>query len=199
MDNNAPKCNEEMHSICLNNALCYLCDGQRLYKRPKWMEAKEKQEKRRAQGIKKKPKEGMSFEKRVQKTYNKRLSQNMPQSNNTRTGARRRPNSGAIWCMPGDIVTEKELLECKERGSKTSKGKKTITIQKQQLEKIKLEAYQEKKDIWYYVFGFKECDDIYLVKDFEDELRMIQQIRMLKERILELEQQLEEEESDAEN
>jgi hypothetical protein len=154
------------------------------------MELRDRQAKRKAEGIRKKPKEGMGFEKRVQKTYNKRISKKDSSSGNPRDAARRRPNSGAIWCMPGDIVTEKELLECKERGSTTSKGEKTITIQRQQLEKIKAEAFQAKKDIWYYVFGFKECEDIYLVKDFEDELQMIQQLEMLKNKVLELEERL---------
>jgi hypothetical protein len=154
------------------------------------MDLRDKQAKRKAEGIRKKPKEGMSFEKRVQKAYNKKLKSGNAASDSGGS-ARRRPNSGAIWSMPGDIITEKELLECKERGSTTSKGEKTITIQKAQLEKIKSEAYTARRDVWYYVFGFKECDNIYLVKDFEDELRMIQQIKMLKDHIVELEKQLE--------
>jgi hypothetical protein len=153
------------------------------------MDIKDREAKRKADGVRKKPKEGMGFEKRVQKTYNKRLKNGSPTAS-SRDTARRRPNSGAIWSMPGDIVTEAELFECKERGSKTSRGEKTITIQKQQLDKIKSESYLANKDIWYYVFGFKECDNIYLVKDFEDELRMIQQINSLKQRIIELEEQL---------
>jgi hypothetical protein len=190
MENNAPKCNKEMHSICLNNAMCYLCDGERLYKRPKWMDLKDRQVKRKAEGIRKKPKEGMSFEKRVQKARNKKARENSNSSSYTRDVASRRPNSGAIWCMPGDIVTKRELIECKERGSTTSKGEKTITIQRQQLEKIKIEAYQAKRDVWYYIFGFKECDDIYLVKAYNDELEMIEQIETLKRRILDLELQI---------
>lgn len=171
--------------ICINNAKCYMCDGERLFDKPKWMKLKEREAEKKKEGYVKKPKEGMKFEKRVQKTYNERLGKNT--SGSKWNNARRRPNSGAIWCMPGDIVTEKELFECKERGSKTSRGEKTISIQKQQLDKIKQESYLAGKNVWYYVFGFKECDSIYLVKDFEDELAMIQQIEILKERIKELE------------
>lgn len=189
MNDMTPKCTKEMHEVCLNNALCYLCDGSRLFKRPKWMDLKDRQAKRKAEGIKKKPKEGMKFEKRVQQAYNKGTKRSNT-TGSTGGTARRRPNSGAIWSMPGDIVTERELMECKERGSTTSKGEKTITIQRQQLEKIKSETYTAMKSVWYYVFGFKEDEGIYLVKDFHDELRMIQQIQQLKDRILELENQL---------
>ncbi len=184
------KCNKERHDLCLNNNKCYLCDGERLFKRPKWMDIKEKQEFNKKNGIRKKQKEGMSFEKRVQKTYNKSVGVKN-QSNMSSSMARRRPNSGAIWSMPGDIVTLNELIECKERGSTTSKGEKTITIQKNQLEKIREESFIAKKNIWYYIFGFKNDKDIYLVKDFNDELLMIQQINLLKEKIIELENQKE--------
>lgn len=198
MDNNIPKCSKEMDSICLNNTLCYLCDGQRLYKRPKWMDIKDRDTKRKTEGIRKKPKEGMDFEKRVQKARIKGSSKKYNTPNNTGNIASRRPNSGAIWSMPGDIVTKDELIECKERGSKTAKGEKTITIQRQQLEKIKAEAYMARKDVWYYVFGFKECENIYVTKDFEDELRMIQQIEDLKLRIIEIEEK-QKESQDAES
>ena len=92
--------------------------------------------------------------------------------------------------MPGDIITEEELAECKERGSTTSRGEKTITIQKKQLEKIELEAYQANKKTWHYIFGFKECQRIYVVKDYEDELKMIQQMKSLKDRISDLEKEI---------
>ena len=179
------KCSEEQFKLCQKSNLCHLCDGQRLFTKPKWMVQKEKQEQKKRDGIKKKPKEGMGFEKRAQKRYNQTVGKDKPSS--SVPNARRRPNSGAIWCMPGDIVTEKELMECKERGSTTSKGEKTITIQKHQLDKIEQEAFFSNKDVWYYLFGFKECDRIYLVKDFEEELSMIQQINKLKQRIQELE------------
>lgn len=183
------KCSREQHDLCINNAKCALCDGQRLFKKPKWMELKDRQDKRKAEGIKKKPKEGMDFEKRVQKTYNKRLK-NASSTTPKSSGARRRPNSGAIWSMPGDIISEEELFECKERGSTTGRGEKTISIPKSHLDKVKQEAYQANKNTWYYVFGYKESPEIYLVKDFEDELRLIQQIGILKERVLELESKL---------
>ena len=177
------KCTYEMYSICENNSKCYLCDGERLYKRPKWMTLKEKELERKKSHASRKKKEGMSFEKKVAKKYNKAVSPK-------KDIARRRPNSGAIWSMPGDIVTERELIECKERGTTTSKGERTISIPESHLNKIKEEAYLAKRNVWYYIFGYKGSDNIYLVKDYEDELRMIQQIEILKDRIKELENQL---------
>jgi hypothetical protein len=164
-----------MYGICENNAMCYLCDGERLYKKPKWMVTKEKQEEKKRLGIRKKKKEGMDFEKRVAKKHNK------AKSSDRYDDARRRPNSGAIWSLPGDIVTKDQLIECKERGSTTSRGEKTISIPKAHLDKVKEEAYMAKKDIWYYIFSYKGSDEIYLVKDYDDELRMIQEIEELKD------------------
>lgn len=179
------KCSEEMFKICENNSKCYLCDGQRLYREPKWIIRKKKQEEKKRLSIKKKKKEGMSFEKKVKKRYNKAITQNVNKEN-----AKRRPNSGAIWSMPGDIVTEEELIECKERGTTTSKGEKVITIPKEHLEKIKNEAYFAGKDVWYYIYQYKGDNNIYLVKDFNDELKMIQQIKSLKQRINDLEEKI---------
>ena len=172
------KCSDEMNEICESNAMCYLCDGKRLYKRPKWMDRKEKEDERKKTRTPKKKKEGMDFEKRVAKRYNQAAANN---------DARRTPNSGAIWSMPGDIVTARELMECKERGSTTARGEKTISIPKEHLDKVKEEAFLAKKSIWYYIFGYKNTHEIYLVKDYDDELGMIQQIASLKERIIELE------------
>lgn len=181
------KCSDENHNLCENNTLCHLCDGKRLFKRPKWMDRADKQKEREAKKREqtflkpKKEKEGMGFEKRVAKRYNKKVTQ-------THTSARRRPNSGAIWSMPGDIVTEEGFLfECKERGSVTSRGEKTISIHKDWLDKVTDEAISSKKKYWALPFGFKESDEVYIIKDYNTELEMIQTIKILKDRIIELE------------
>ena len=124
------KCSDENYELCLNNAKCFLCDGQRLFKRPKWMDIKDRQAKKKAQGVRKKEKDGMKFEKTVTKNFNI---------------AKRCINSGAIWFSPGDISTPEALIECKQRGSTTSRGEKTFTIQKEQLQKIKEESIFAKK------------------------------------------------------
>lgn len=179
------KCSDEQFKICTKSNLCHLCDGTRLYTEPKWMERKKKEEERKASGSTRKKKEGMDFEKKVAKKYNQKLS------GSTGTGnANRRPGSGSIWSMPGDIITKGELIECKERGSVTASGEKTISIPKSHLEKVKNEAFYAGKDIWYYIFSYKGSNEIYLLKDYNDELFMIEQIESLKARIKELENTL---------
>lgn len=163
------KCDEARFRLCENNTRCHLCDGTRLFKRPKWMDIRDKQLKRKAEGVKKKPKEGMKFEKKVTKTYNEQ--------------AKRSINSGATWFCPGDIITPNELIECKERGSTTSRGEKTFTVQKQQLDKIQEEALSDGKRSWQLVFGFKNDNKIYLIKDYEDELATVQYIKELEEKL----------------
>lgn len=175
------KCTEEKFAICENSNKCHLCFEDRLYKEPKWLKIKHQQEKRRALSLPKKRKGGMSFEKSVAKRINKKLK---PDSQ--RPSASRRPNSGAIWSMPGDIITKEQLIECKERGSKNSRGESQITIQKIQLSKIQAEALLAKKAP-YYVFSFKDDEDFYVVKDFNTELELLEQIEILKARIVELE------------
>lgn len=172
------KCSEENFNLCQRSNLCHLCDGERLFTKPKWMITKEKQDIKKASGVKKQKKEGMGFEKKVKKAYNKKM---------VKDNARRTANSGAIWCMPGDIITENELIECKERGTRNASGEKTISIPRDHLIKTKHEAYLAKKNIWYYIFQYKNTDEIYLVKDYHDELEMISQIQMLKQRVQELE------------
>lgn len=180
------KCDDSQFNICLNNAMCFRCQDGSLFKEPKWMQ----QQKKKKEKVAKKRKEGMEFEKRVQSAYNKKvhshLSTNVPRNKT----ARRQIGSGSIWCWPSDIVTENELIECKERGSTTSRGEKTITIQKQHLTKVKLESALANKKTWYYVFGFKNDEEIYLVKDFNEELTLIHTIKKLQERIVELENEL---------
>ena len=143
--------------------------------------AKQRQKEKPSYLKPKKGKEGMDFERKVAKAYNNKITKK-------NTSAKRRPNSGAIWSMPGDIVTEEGFLfECKERGTLTGRGKKTISIHKEWLDKVQLEAISAKKRYWALPFGYKESDDIYIVKDYNTELEMIQTIKLLKDRIKELE------------
>jgi hypothetical protein len=159
------KCDPEMAKICINSNKCDLCDGKSLFRKPKWMIAKERREEKKRLKVPKKKKEGMSFEKSVASKIND--VRNPKSKSNV---ARRRPNSGAIWNIPGDIYTKEELIECKERGSKNSRGQSQITIQKVQLSKIQQEALLVNKKP-YYIFSFKEDPEYYVVKTFEDELK----------------------------
>lgn len=81
------KCTDDMHSVCVNNALCHLCDGESLFKDPV-AEKKEKmrvrEENREAEktavvkNYKKEKKEGMAFEKRVASQWNDKFSGSKP-------------------------------------------------------------------------------------------------------------------------
>ena len=101
--------------------------------------------------------------------------------------ARQQSNSGAMWYAKGDIILDHALMECKERGSVNARGEKTITIPKAWLEKQEVEAYQEKRDYWYLPFGYKNSEDIYLIKPFDHEMELIAEIRSLRKKIDELE------------
>lgn len=176
------KCSEESFKTCMKSNLCHLCDGERLFTEPKWVVRKRKEEERKKARLPRKKKEGMDFENSASKAYRETVY-----ADRRKNSVSRRPGSGSIWSMPGDIITESELIECKERGTVSSKGVKTISISKEQLCKIKHEAYHANRDVWYYLFRYKGDTDIYLVKDYDDELAMLQQIQTLKKRIVELE------------
>lgn len=235
------KCNEEMHRVCSNSALCHLCDGKRLFKDPvAEQKAKQEAKMQRKEDIKNAPlktyqkekKEGMAFEKRVAQKWNDRLGggkqkklgkprldlQEPPPSSPPprimdegqllpppkpkplqprslgqgfpKQEAKRQPNSGAGWAAKGDIKLDHALMECKERGTVTSKGAKQIAIQKEWLDKMVIEAFKENRDYWYLPFGFKGDDDIYLVKPYDHEMQLIIELRQAQERIRFLENQI---------
>jgi hypothetical protein len=204
------KCTSEMHKVCSNNTLCLLCDGIRLFKDPvaerrvKDDARIQKQQEKRTALLKthtKEKKEGMAFEKRVQKTWNQTVSKSgqakqperplpKPRISGAMGEARRQPNSGATWKAKGDIKLEHALMECKERGTLTAKGEKQIAIMKEWLDKMVVEAYKESRDYWYLPFGFKGSDDIFIVKPFDHEMQLIYELRAARERIEELEAQL---------
>lgn len=100
----------------------------------------------------------MAFQRKVVGAYNKAMSQDKV--------AYETPNSGAIWHMPGDVVTEEALMECKERGTISARGEKQITIKKEWLEKAAEEAFYSNKPM-LLPFGFKEDDNIYMVGEFD--------------------------------
>jgi hypothetical protein len=177
------KCDQERFLKCRKNNLCHLCDGERLYTPPKEY----------VKPIRKKKKEGMDFEKRVTKKYNKTVGQKVTGSDT----ARRRPNSGAIWSLPGDIVTRDALFEAKERGTRTSSGEKTISVHREWLEKVAEEAKSAAKQYWFLPFGFKNDKKIYVTTDFDMQLQIIDllhdyenMVKEMQEYIKDLESQL---------
>lgn len=199
------KCSEEMHRRCIKNALCHLCDGVRLFKDPvaeRKEKEKAKQEREQAKRNEllrthqKEKKEGMGFEKRVAKQWNSNVKSGSKQkpakTSHPRlyvepVEAKRQPNSGAMWHSKGDIKLSHALMECKERGTTNARGEKQITIPKEWLDKMEKEAFQESREYWYLPFGYKGSDDIYLVKPFDHEMQIINELRAAREEIERLE------------
>jgi len=139
-----------------------------LFKKPKWLIRKEKEAARRLLGKPRTRRKGETFEKTVVKRFN-----SVTGSGNIRGGASRCPASGALWAFPGDVVTPDALFECKERGTTTSRGAKTITIHLEWLQKIAQEAAAVGKSYWALPFAFKGHDDIYIIKNYNDELTLL--------------------------
>jgi hypothetical protein len=160
-------------SRCVNNGKdCYRCGDHNDF-----TFYKEKSSKRSGFRKKKSKKEGMAFQRKVVSAYNKAIDQKV---------AYETPNSGAIWHMPGDVVTEEALMECKERGTISARGEKQITIKREWLEKAAEEAFYSNKPM-LLPFGFKGDDKIYMVGEFDFFLELVQTIDTLKKRIKELE------------
>jgi hypothetical protein len=79
-------------------------------------------------------------------------------------GGRRIPLSGSLSFMPGDVITDKFLVECKLRGSS---GKKQIAIEKTWLTKIEKEARSQNK-IPLLIFKYKNDKDYYVIFNLKD-------------------------------
>lgn len=97
--------------------------------------------------------------------------------------AKRQINSGALWYAKGDVKTQDYLMECKERSTINAKGEKTISIPKDWLVKQEKEAFQENRPYWILPFRYKNDSMIYMVKPFEQEIEMYQEIRRLREEL----------------
>lgn len=113
-----------------------------------------------------KKKKGMGFEEEVRKKYNKTMAKRMPQS-------------GGLDFLEGDISFEELLLECKKRNQVDSSGRKTISIKKEWLDKIEVEAAKNDK-LPALVFSYKNEDDIYYAMKYEILLDLLLKIDSLK-------------------
>jgi hypothetical protein len=116
-------------------------------------------------------KEGMSFQRKVQQRHDSAMSK-----------SRQCLNSGALWFDPGDIITERDLIECKER-KLNSRGEKSFTITKEIINKIEEEAGYSRSGI--VAFGFKGDDEIYCIAKYDLWLALIQENESLKNLIKE--------------
>lgn len=125
------------------------------------------------------PKQGMAFQRQVLKQTQRAL-QPKPQ----KKVAWETPASGAFDGMPGDIVTEEMLQEVKQRNSMTTRGAKTISIQREWLEKAATEQAQSGKLFFCLPFGFKgDTEAKYAVVDFNQLLELVYQNRSLRDMV----------------
>src|SRR5690606_19464396 len=123
-------------------------------------------------------KQGIDFENKVAKSYNDAL----------RRKARRVAGSGAIWSMPGDVITEQDLIECKDRGMITARGEKQITIKKEWLDKIHIESIGTgKRPMLAFRFAEDE-EDIFVTMNINVLFEIVFQISELKKRIRQLQE-----------
>lgn len=100
--------------------------------------------------------------------------------------ARRQKNSGAHWFAKGDIVLPEMLMEAKERGTKNSRGEKTISIPKQWIDDMVVESRKEGKPYWCIPFRYKNDDGIYIVKDYDQELELWYELQEARKEIARL-------------
>ena len=147
----------EHSSICLNQHQCYRCQDAHLLKLPK------------NKFSKKKP---------VRKSWEK-LEQDVADKLSPTKESYRQAGSGNKWYAPGDIVDEILLLEAKERGTITSKGKKTISIEKEWIEKITEESSGSGK-FPGVVFKFKDDNKEYVILNFNDLCTLIHELKILR-------------------
>lgn len=174
---------------CTNKDRCHLCIPEgRLHKTGSKV-SKPLKRKDPLGKVAKYQKEGMALEDRVKKTFNSRTNTSPDRNHRLlRRSARATSGSGNLWSDPGDIITPDYLIECKERGTLNAKGEKTMSITKGMLDKIKEEAYFSQR-VPLLAFSFKECDNVYVVIDYDVMLELIQTSHTLRDRILELEEE----------
>jgi len=115
-------------------------------------------------------------------------------TNSQKVEAKRQANSGAMWYAKGDAKLEHALLECKQYGTRNSRGEKTFSIPLEWLTKQADEAFREGRPYWYLPFAYKNDPEIYLIKPFDHEMELIQELRRLHEENESLRKQLEDRE-----
>lgn len=107
---------------------------------------------------------------KVKETARQGSKQEVKVYNQTKDAVQGTPNSGA-GSIKGDLeIDSMAIIECKTTTKKNEgrqPGKESFSIQRQWLEKLKIEA-KNKKEFHYLVFSFKEHDDEqYVVSDLD--------------------------------
>jgi hypothetical protein len=161
---------------------CFKCFGFNLYKPIKEKTGLKAKSDRRME-----KKEGMDFENRGTRSYNKAVQ-------TAKQVAHRQLASGALHYALGDMITEESLTaalaEFKERGSKDARGEKQITIKRDWLEKLKDEARQMKREYYFLPFSFKGDTKDYVAMEYDMLLAYVQTIQTLLEQIRLLQMQV---------
>ena len=74
---------------------------------------------------------------------------------------RKQLNSGATMFQKGDVITDKILIECKTK----VKESKSISIQKDWIEKLKEEAFTMRRPYWAITFNFGDNEDYFIINE----------------------------------
>lgn len=158
--------------VCLNfENQCYRCNSFTLLKLPQ--ETKKSAFRDR---LKKGKNETNSWQNLERDSVDK--LNNLP----TLKSAKRQTGSGNKWYAQGDIVTDSFLLEAKERNQISASGEKHISIKKEWLEKIIMEATISGKYPGL-IFRFKNDDSSYAVMEFDNLCQIIHEIALLKQEL----------------
>lgn len=160
---------------CSNTAQCYRCFHQHLYKphkRQTPLAPKSLSRTPKKQGIK------------AEQDFVKQYKQTIQRADQV---VRQQIASGALHHHPGDVETFDSfiasLYEIKEKLVDHTKGKKTFTIQKEWLDKLKKEARQLNKDHYALPFRFSEDNSFYVVIELEILLSLVETIRILSNHV----------------
>ena len=175
-----------MYSQCENRDNCVLCNDYRLLKLPGDTRKKADQARYQKQAAKTDTRDDSNeswndLEATVAAALNTTPTH---QQYHERRLARRQTRSGGIWFMPGDVIDQVMLMECKERSTIDAHGKSQITIKKEWLDKVTQEA--DGNQYPALAFRYKGCDDIYFIQRFEILMEIVSEIKYLREEIARL-------------
>ncbi len=131
-----------------NSDRCALCVNRSKYRRRRSRAHLETKSKRK----------GAELERIARDVYNK---------------ARLQANSGAHWSQPLDVSLPGLLVEAKDRGYITAKGRKSFTVSKDDLDKAERQAGVTPCTL---MFRFKDDDGLYAVIRYETLCRLIAEL-----------------------
>ena len=169
------------YKVCKNNIRCMDCDGESLF-------LSEKKEFKKSSGLGRK---GEKTEKKAVKKTNNYVKKSIERAYKQKATSLT-PNSGA-GKIKGDALSYDLMQEMKERNHELKGGNKSISIQKEWLEKLEREAYQAGKPYYLLPFTFGEEEKkIYAILDYDVIMGIYADLVYLKETQEILERKIEE-------